>query len=304
MNKINVISAIKVLTISYLMLSCNTKSYQENAETVDATEAIAATDSIMVIPTNPNISKNEATKNKQFIRTAESKFRVKDVKKATQKIQDATDKYGGYVTNMNLKSESISKKTIQISEDSLAEIATFSVYNDLTIRVPNQQLDSLLREVFRTVDYWDNCEIKADEVTLSLLAKSLKIKRLEDFSDRNKSNIDKKKGNISVATDAEENVLQHQNQADDYRIEQQNIADQVNFSTINLHIYQAQSTQIIKLLNPKTIEAYHPNIFLRLWDSTKDGWKVLEELLVFLFKFWVLFVVAGLAYFFLKKYRK
>lgn len=132
----------------------------------------------------------------------------------------------------------------------------------------------------------------------------MKIKRLDSFSERNNNNIDKKKGNISEASNAEENVLEHQNQADDYLIEQQNIEDQVNFSTINLHIYQASENRKKIIENPESIEAYRPNLFLRLFDSVKDGWIALEELLVFLFKFWVLFVGGFLGYFLVKRYRK
>jgi hypothetical protein len=186
----------------------------------------------------------------------------------------------------------------------LAEISTFTVQNDLTIKVPNRQLDSLLREVFRLVDYWDSCEIKADEVTLSLLHSSLKMKRIEDFSQRNKSNIDRKKGDITLANSAEENILDLQNKADNYLIDQKNTEDQINFSTINLHIYQAATTQKTMLANPKNIESYRPNILLRLLDSVQDGWRVLEELLVFLMKFWVLFVGLFLGYFLFKRYRK
>ena len=302
MDKSYLISTVKILTISFLLTSCSSKSLEQATD--KEIEEVSAADTVMVIPSNPNLVKGEMMKNKKFIRTADSKFSVKDVKRSTQKIQDLTSKYGGYVTNMSLRSETSSTKTIPISADSLAEIATFLVHNDLTIRIPNQQLDSLLRDIFQLVDYWDSCEIKADEVTLSLLSKSLKIKRLDGFSERNKNNIDKKKGTISEASNAEEAIVQNQNQADDYFIEQQNIEDQVNFSTINLHIYQASDTRKTIIANPESIEAYRPNLFIRLFDSVKDGWRGLEELLVFLFKLWVLFAGGILGYFLVKRYRK
>jgi Domain of unknown function (DUF4349) len=304
MNQSYLISIAKILIISILLISCSSKSFEQASDNEISEVSAATADTVMAILSNPNLVKGEMMKNKKFIRTADSKFSVKDVKRTTQKIQDLTGKYGGYVTNMSLRSETTNTKTVPISADSLAEITTFSVHNDLTIRVPNQQLDSLLRDVFQLVEYWDSCEIKADEVTLSLLSTSLKIKRLDSFSERNKNNIDKKKGTISDASLAEEAILQNQNQADDYLIEQQSIEDQINFSTINLHIYQAPDSRKTIITNPESIEAYRPNLFIRLFDSVKDGWIVLEELLVFLFKFWVLFVVGVLGYILVKKYRK
>lgn len=294
-----VFPALFLFSTSIFSISCTNGAKNENADAVSELKATADTSSI--IPDNSNLTKNEVLKNKKFIRTAESKFRVKDVKQTTQRIHDLTNKYGGYVSSMSLRSEPSVSKKIQISADSLIEVEEFIVRNDLTIRVPNQQLDSLLREVFKMVDYWDNCELKTDDASLLLLGNSLKIKRLESFSDRDKTNIDKKKGNIMIASEAEKEVLTHENQADNYKVDQQSIEDRVNFSVVTLQIYQAESIQKTTIPNIKNIEPYRPNIFLQVGDSLKDGWLVLEDLLMFLVKFWPLWVVGGVVYYFVRR---
>lgn len=292
-----VYAALFLFSTSIFSISCTNGVEKESAKI--ASEMMA--DSTSIIPDNSNLTKSEALKNKKFIRTAESKFRVKDVKQTTQRIHDLTNKYGGYVSNMSLRSEPSVSKKIQISADSLVEVEEFIVRNELMIRIPNQQLDSLLREVFKMVDYWDNCELKTDDASLQLLGNSLKIKRLESFSDRNKANIDKKKGNITIASEAEKDGLAHENQADNYKIDQQSIEDRVNFSVVNLQIYQAESIQKTAIPDIKSIEPYRPNIFLQIGNSLKDGWLVLENLLVFLVKFWPLWVVGGAVYCFVKR---
>ena len=253
--------ALFLFSTSIFSISCTNGVEKESANI--ASEMTA--DSTSIIPDNSNLAKNEALKNKKFIRTAESKFRVKDVKQTTQRIHDLTNKYGGYVSSMSLKSEPSVNKKIQISADSLVEVEEFIVRNELTIRVPNQQLDSLLREVFKMVDYWDNCELKTDDASLQLLGNSLKIKRLESFSGRNKTNIDMKKGNIMIASEAEKDGLAHENQADNYKVDQQSIEDRVNFSVVNLQIYQAESIQMTVIPDIKNIEPYRPNIFFERW---------------------------------------
>lgn len=290
--------ALSFLTASVSFISCTNGS---RAKEADAESAFNSVDTTSIIPDNSNLTKNEVLKNKKFIRTAESKFRVKDVKQTTQRIHDLTNKYGGYVSSMSLRSEPSASKKIQISADSLIEVEEFIVRNDLTIRVPNQQLDSLLRGVFKMVDYWDNCELRTDDASLLLLGNSLKIKRLESFSDRDKTNIDKKKGNITIASEAEKEVLTYENQADNYKVDQQSIEDRVNFSVVNLQIYQAESIQKTAIPNIKNIEPYRPNIFLQVGDSLKDGWLVLEDVLVFLMKFWPLWAVGGVVYYFVRR---
>ena len=64
-------------------------------DTVSEPDLNLSADSTSVVPDNSNLTQNETLKNKKFIRTAESKFRVKDVKQTTQKIHDLTNKYGG-----------------------------------------------------------------------------------------------------------------------------------------------------------------------------------------------------------------
>lgn len=289
--------ALFLFSTSIFSISCSNDTQKESVNIASEKNV----DSTSIIPDNLNLAKNEALKNKKFIRTAESKFSVKDVKQSTQRIHDLTNKYGGYVSNMSLKSDPLASKMIQISADSLVEVEEFIVRNELTIRVPNQQLDSLLRDVFKMVDYWDNCELRTDDVSLLLLGNSLKIKRLESFSDRNKANIDKKKGNITVASDAEKEVLTHENQADNYKIDHQSIEDRVNLSVVKLQIYQAESIQKTAISDIKSIEPYRPNIFLQVENSLKAGWLVLEDILVFFVKFWPLWAIGGVVYFIRRK---
>jgi hypothetical protein len=104
-----------------------------------------------------------------------------------------------------------------------------------------------------------------------------------------------------VASDAEKDVLAHENQADNYKVDQQSIEDRVNFSVVNLHIYQAESIQKTAIPDIKNIEPYRPNIFLQIGDSIKDGWLVFENLLVFFVKFWPLWVVGGVVYYLVKR---
>lgn len=287
-------TALILFIMSNIFISCS-KGKPEN-ET-----SYKAADSTSIVGDNSNLTKNEDLKNKQFIRTADSKFRVKDVKRTTQQIQDLTAQFGGYVSLMSLKSEPTSIQQVEISADSVLKVAEFTVNNTLTIRVPNQQLDSLLRGVFKMVEYWDSCELKTDDATLAILGNSLKIKRLNNFSTRNKTNIDDKKGNITIASDAEEVVLSSENKADNYQIERQNIINQVKFSVVNLHIYQAQSIQKTLMPSIKNIEAYRPNIFIQLWDSLQFGWQALETLLVFLMKLWPLWIIGLMIYYFLRR---
>ena len=64
---------------------------------------------------------NPADREYRFIRTADIKGKVNDVKNTSAKIEDLTKNFGGFVTNTMLSSDINRTERIQISEDSTLE---------------------------------------------------------------------------------------------------------------------------------------------------------------------------------------
>ena len=81
----------------------------------------------------------------QFIRTANVKFRVENVAKATHQIEAVITQQGGFVTYTKLNSQKDDTQAVAISADSLLETTRYTVSNTMTLRVPNASLDTTLR---------------------------------------------------------------------------------------------------------------------------------------------------------------
>ncbi|MBP1616844.1 MAG: hypothetical protein H6Q14_671 [Bacteroidetes bacterium] len=117
--------------------------------------------------------------------------------------------------------------------------------------------------------YLDYRIIKADNVALQIQANSLIFKRTEEHQKRLTSAIDKKGRKLDETTDAEENLLNKQQDADNAIITNLSLEDQLNYSTITLMIYQKQGVQHGLAENEQNVKEYEPHIGLKYFMPSK-----------------------------------
>ena len=268
-----------------------------------ATEASADSTSVeKTISSNAAIEKKDS--NRKFVRTADLKFKVKNVAKSTYAIENIVSKNGGFVTFTDLKSNINEKSETKISQDSTLETTKFTVDNTVTIRVPNTQLDTVLKSMVKEVAFLDSRLIKADDVALQLLSNKMTQKRLALHQKRLEKGIDTKGKKLNDITNAEDKVLGIETDSDETVLKNLSLEDQVNFSTVTLYLYQRESVLQEIVANEKSINAYRPHIGLQIWDSIKTGWFMFEAIIAFVVQLWALILIAVLGIFGYRKFVK
>ncbi len=241
---------------------------------------------------------------RKFIRTADIKFKVKNVTQSTYKIENITNKFGGFVTYTNLQSTIIDEFETKISLDSTLQTIRYNVENDITIRVPNKRLDTVIKSIAKQIDFLDYRIIKADDVSLKMLSNQLSQTRGASNEKRIEKAIDTKGKKINDIMEAENTLANKKEQNDNAKLENLSIEDQVNFSTLTIKIYQNESVKQEITASTKDSNYYKPNIGIRILDSLKSGWYVLLNLIVLLFEIWWLLLLTIGGYFLYKKYNK
>lgn len=274
-----------------------------NHEEKEAFDHLALADST----SNAFISSSAAVENnkdssRRFVRTADLKFKVKNVIKSTYDIEHITSRQGGFVTYTNLASSINNVTTTPVSADSSLETTWYTVTNAITVRVPNTNLDTALKEICGNIDYLDYRVIKAEDVALQILSNSLTQKRSAKNEERLTNAINNRGKKLNETTIAKEILLSKQEQADNAKIANLSLADQISFSTINLIIYQRETIKRELISNDKNIDAYEPGLGSKLLDALRHGWDILETFIVFLANLWALLLLAILAYFLYKMY--
>jgi hypothetical protein len=288
---------VTTLVIIALLFSCKKADYaaEESADYKTTADSTAVSSSAAVEPKNSK---------QKFIRTADIKFKVKNVVKSTYAIENAVAKFGGFVTYTNLQSNIHDQIKTKISQDSTLETTKFSVENNITIRVPNTQLDTVIKSIAKQIDFLDFRVIKADDVSLKLLANQLSQKRSTTNEKRVEKAIDTKGKKINDIMEAE-NALANQKEANDSKtIENLSMQDQVNFSTITLQLYQNETIKQEITAGEKDSTYYKPNLGIQIIDSLKTGWYILQSILVFLLNLWPFILISLGGFLLYKKYEK
>ncbi|HEU4789120.1 MAG TPA: DUF4349 domain-containing protein [Flavobacterium sp.] len=295
MNKILKLSLI-LLGVFTVIISC--KKSDVASEELTSDMAVNA-DSIS---SSAAVEKEGSTR--KFIRTADLKFKVKNVTQSTYTIENITNKFDGFVTYTNLQSNIIDKFETKISQDSTLETTRYNVENNITIRVPNKRLDTVIKSISKQIDFLDYRIIKADDVSLKMLSNQLSQKRSSTNEKRVEKAIDTKGKKINDIMEAENNLANQKEQNDNSKLENLSIQDQINFSTLTIQIYQHESVKQEMIANTKDYNYYKPNIGIRIIDSLKTGWYVLLDVIVFIIEIWWFLLIAIGGFLLYKKYLK
>lgn len=295
MNKI-VKRCLILSAVIFLIISCKkSEAYEEES----ASDMKIATDTIS---SSAAVEKEGGTR--KFIRTADIKFKVKNVTQSTYTIENITNKFDGFVTYTNLQSTIIDEFETKVSLDSTLQTIRYNVENDITIRVPNKRLDTIIKSIAKQIDFLDYRIIKADDVSLKMLSNQLSQTRSAGNEKRIEKAIDTKGKKINDIMEAENTLANKKEQSDNAKLENLSIEDQVNFSTLTIKIYQNESVKQEIIASTKDSNYYKPNIGIRILDSLKSGWYVLLNLIVLLFEIWWLLLLAVGGFFFYRKYAK
>ena len=281
-----------------LVLSCKESASKENAAYAEE----ATTDSTSVISSSAAVENKNS--NRKFVRTADVKFKVKNVAKSTYAIEDATTKFGGFVTYTNLQSNIHNEDRTKVSQDSTLVTTKYKVDNNITIRVPNTKMDTVIKTIAKQIHFLDYRIIKADDVSLQMLSNELAQKRSNSSEKRLANAIDSKGKKLNQIVDAEATLDVKKEQNDASKLQNLSLQDQVNFSTLTLNIYQDESIKQEMVANEKSINAYRPNIGLQIWDSVKTGWFMLENIVSFIVVLWPFALIGFLGFLGYKKFLK
>lgn len=313
MKKIKYLIGFAFILIIY---SCNEKGAYETASSskevkaisegaYSESESMSVLDSASIgntISSNAAVEKN-SDPNRKFIRKADIKSRVNNVIQSTYNIENTIVRQGGFVTHTDLHSQVEETNQSAISSDSSLVTTRYTVINTMTLRVPNYKLDTVLKEIAKNFVFLDHRVISADDVALQLLQNNMTQTRVAKNETRLIRAIDNRGKKLDETARAEELLIEKQEQADQAKIDNLSLLDQVNFSTIELNIYQREETKRELIANDKNIGQYSPSFIYKIWDSIKTSWIWIENIFIFFLQFWSIIAIGVIVVFLLKKYK-
>ena len=227
----------------------------------------------------------------RFVRSAEVRFRVKDVVKTSEEIEKTTVQLGGYVESSELTHEKQRVEETILSPDSTLETTYFSVQSDIRLRIPVRFLDSSLALICRESEVLELKKVTSENIGIDYLARQLDEKRNAEQVNRLESGKGGGKGSLK----AEKSRYDLLSQRDQAWIEQMRMEEKINLCQVHIIMYQRTALKREVLASTKNIEEFRPGFFTQLMEAFSEGASWAKELVLLLAKIWFFVLLAALA---------
>jgi hypothetical protein len=233
---------------------------------------------------------------RKFIRTAHVHFRVKNVYDSALSIEDAVAGQGGFVVNNSIGSSVQRTQRRPIGDGKVSELAEYVVNGQLMVRVPSNKTQDFLRSIASQVAFLDQRNFNARDAQFDLLRQQLEAKRNQETQEELGA-ASREGGKLSHKTEAIATRNETKAARDRARIAQKEFEDQIEFSTIQLSIYQLPAVRETIVADiDEVFRENSPALGGRLADALRSGWTGTLDLLVRLAALWPLWIVlAGVA---------
>ena len=234
--------------------------------------------------TTQAINKTINTLEPKLVKTADMRFKVKDVQQTSEKITALTTAYQGMVMHHQVESSDMQSVDIRKSEDSVIRVTSLSTTADITVKVPSEKLEDFMTEVGRMGVILNVRRMDISDKSLEYMAARLKLKNRNDLIAQQKS------GKVIIKNPT--NVLALKDDMVDQQIGNKQIDDEVKNSIVSLSFYQSNTIYKETIANDDP-SAYNLPFFKRLGGSVENGWSIFENVVLGLANLWV-FVIAGI----------
>ncbi len=238
---------------------------------------------------------------RKFVRTAEVKFRVRDVLSATLQLEDVALRNRGFVTVSNLRTEVEYRNEQPISRDSAVETTRFSVQSHLVLRVPYPQLDTALRSMNRLAEFLDYRNARAEDVALKMMEDQLLQLRQSNY--QQSVNAAAQSGKPNTQLEAADRTLGSRASADQSRLERLKLEDAIQYSTIEVDIYQPAQIQQRMVTNTE-IRPLERGFWVSIGEGLVEGALLLRELAILLAQGWSIILLVVLAVWGIRRWRR
>ena len=268
-----------VLAIAIFSCNSNKNSRSENSDSTSAN--LEATDSLL---------------SEKIIKTADMRFRVKDVQNTKEKLSSAIKTEGGTIAEFTVQSNIQQTEKVKYSTDSLLELTSYRTEGLIIAKVPSDKLDEFTNKVAKLAVFIDHQSLKMDDQSTVYLSNKLKNENRVEAVEQLNKHANKKSNNVETALSLKDDYV-------DKKIDNLMIDSKVQYSTITLNFYQDNTVKSIFIGNDD-LYSYRPNFFTRLGLSFQNGWYIFKEFILVAMNLWVWILIGAAAYFSFKYYRK
>jgi len=229
----------------------------------------------------------------KIIKTADMRFRVKDVQQTKEQLSKALKAEGGTIAEFSIESSIQEMDKVKQSTDSLREITAYRTEGYLVAKIPSDKLDDFTNKIAKMAVFVNSSSMKMDDQSISYLANQLKAQNRVEAIDKINKVATRKSANIESSLNIKDDFI-------DRKIENMRIDQSVKYSTISLNFYQDNTVKTLIVANDNLYD-YRPGFANRLWLSLVNGWTIFKEIILAIANLWLV-ILVGISSFLLIRY--
>ncbi|WP_299172149.1 DUF4349 domain-containing protein [uncultured Allomuricauda sp.] len=255
--------------------SCGNESYQENA----LTKSVDISKEFEVI-SNTNISDETSSQPShiKIIKSAEVRYKVKHVKKASKLIKSIAHEYDGYVSDMRFENN------------------LHSLENRFTLKVPQAYFDRVMDTIVHVAEFVDYENITSKDVTEEFIDVKTRLKTKLEVKSRYETVLREKAKTVEdiLAAEGKLQVIQEEIEASQGKLKY--LTNKISFSTIQIDLYETVNYK-------EEPDAYEKSFWSRGKEGVVFGWHFVENTILAIVYIWPILLV-GVTIFVLYKHRR
>ncbi len=208
---------------------------------------------------------------RQIIKTARYRIQVKNVDESTNSVTAFAARHGGFISSTALQN------------------SNYQITNSITIRVPANRFDSLMTDIGKGALYTQFKQISSEDVTEEYVDILIRLKTKKEVRDRYVDILRTKAKTVADVLAAEEQIRVIQEEIESKEGRLRFLKDQVAMSTIHLELYQ----EIEYRPEPSALRT---SFWTNLGEALKDGWHLVQGMVIGLVSIWPLVILGILAW--------
>ncbi|SCW69735.1 DUF4349 domain-containing protein [Mucilaginibacter sp. NFR10] len=262
-----------------------------NYEAIRDEKASSSADTVAVSADSTKVETTSA----KLVKTADMRFKVKNVQQTGDAIAALTTSSGGMVMRHQMQANVESSQDIRVSDDSVKRVSALSTSADMTVKVPSDKLEAYMTEIAHMCMYVTLRKMDIEDRTLDYLSEKLKLKNRQDLVDQ------QKKGKVVIKNPV--NVMLLKDDMVDQQIGNMRTDEAVKYSIVTLSFYQSNFINQEMIANDDP-SAYQLPFFNRLMIALSNGWHLFVELLLGLANIWVFIVLSAVLWVLYRYYKR
>ncbi len=274
MKAITVKTVFKILILILFIGPFNACSesdiYKEEVKVsaVDVSEEYEAIDKKQLDDLQSDVSTNKVPKDLKIIKSANSRYKVKDVKKAANDIKRMAVTYNAYISDLRFENDQFKKEM------------------RFTIKIPAMYFDSMMDSVDVVSEFTDYENITTKDVTEEYVDLQSRLSTKIEVKERYELILRKNVRTVEdiLATEDKLRVIQEEIESAQGRLNY--LTSKVAYSTLQIDLYEAVNFKAEPMVYNKSV-----------WSKTKEGlvfgWGLIEAIFVGIIYIWPLVLVVA-----------